>query len=95
MRRKASDEGSLPPLKLVVMSATLKVEDFTNNSRLFPRIEDKPALVTVPGRTYPVSIHHSKITELDDYGKLVARDIFLRASFYYQFDLTLLLQYLL
>ena len=72
MRRKASEEGSLPPLKLVVMSATLKVEDFTNNTRLFPRVEDKPALVTVPGRTYPVSIHHSKITELDDYGKLVA-----------------------
>ena len=71
MRRKASEEGSLPPLKLVVMSATLKVEDFTNNTRLFPRIEDKPALVTVPGRTYPVSIHHSKITELDDYGKYV------------------------
>lgn len=73
MRRKASEEGSLPPLKLVVMSATLKVEDFTDNKRLFPRVEDKPALVTVPGRTYPVSIHHSKITELDDYGKLVAR----------------------
>ena len=72
MRRKASEEGSLPPLKLVVMSATLKVEDFTDNKRLFPRVEDKPALVTVPGRTYPVSIHHSKITELDDYGKLVA-----------------------
>jgi HrpA-like RNA helicase len=75
MRRKASEEGSLPPLKLVVMSATLKVEDFTNNTRLFPRVEDKPALVTVPGRTYPVSIHHSKVTEVDDYGKLVSSGI--------------------
>jgi ATP-dependent RNA helicase DHX37/DHR1 len=24
--------------------------------------------VTVPGRTHPVTIHHSKVTELDDYG---------------------------
>jgi ATP-dependent RNA helicase DHX37/DHR1 len=72
MRRKAAEEGSLPPLKLVIMSATLKVEDFTENRRLFPKGEDgvvrEPALVKVPGRTFPVSIHHSKVTELDDYG---------------------------
>ncbi|KAL3823873.1 hypothetical protein ACHAXA_005455 [Cyclostephanos tholiformis] len=79
MRRKAAEEGSLPPLKLVIMSATLRVEDFVNNDRLFPeragggkdgaieRPSSKPALVTVPGRTHPVSIHHSKVTELDDY----------------------------
>ena len=73
MRSKASEEGSLPPLKLVIMSATLKVEDFTENTRLFPNSESssRPALVTVPGRTHPVSIHHSKVTELDDYGKCV------------------------
>ena len=73
LRRKAAAEGSLPPLKLVVMSATLRVEDFTNNTKLFPVGEDgahhKPALVTVSGRTHPVSIHHSKITELDNYGE--------------------------
>ncbi len=84
MRRRAAEEGSLPPLKLVIMSATLRVEDFVNNDRLFPekgetnevggdgateRRGSKPALVTVPGRTHPVSIHHSKVTELDGYGK--------------------------
>jgi hypothetical protein len=73
LRRRAAEEGSLPPLKLVVMSATLRVEDFTNNSRLFPvgddGVQHKPALVTVTGRTHPVSIHHSKITELDNYGE--------------------------
>jgi hypothetical protein len=73
LRRKAAEEGSLPPLKLVVMSATLRVEDFTNNSRLFPvgddGVQHKPALVTVTGRTHPVSIHHSKVTELDNYGE--------------------------
>lgn len=72
LRRKAAAEGSLPPLKLVIMSATLRVEDFTENTRLFPKGEDgaarQPALVKVPGRTFPVSIHHSKVTELDNYG---------------------------
>jgi ATP-dependent RNA helicase DHX37/DHR1 len=67
MRRKAAEEGSLPPLKLIIMSATLRVEDFTENERLFPDKNRRPALVKVPGRTYPVSIHHSKVTELDDY----------------------------
>ena len=69
LRRKAAEEGSLPPLKLVIMSATLRVEDFTENERLFPDKSRRPALVKVPGRTYPVSIHHSKVTELDDYEK--------------------------
>ena len=72
LRRKAASEGSLPPLKLVIMSATLRVEDFTENPRLFPKGDDgvvrQPALVKVPGRTFPVSIHHSKVTELDKYG---------------------------
>eukprot|EP00957_Ditylum_brightwellii_P201207 15324562-Ditylum_brightwellii.AAC.1 len=49
------------------MSATLRVEDFTANPRLFPG--SPPAVVTVPGRTFPVTIHHSKVTELDDHGK--------------------------
>mmetsp|Transcript_40648 Transcript_40648/g.61631 ORF Transcript_40648/g.61631 Transcript_40648/m.61631 type:complete len:197 (+) Transcript_40648:70-660(+) len=67
LRRKAAEEGSMPPLKLIVMSATLRVEDFTANPRLFPG--SPPAVVTVPGRTFPVTIHHSKVTELDDHGK--------------------------
>lgn len=50
------------------MSATLRVEDFTGNGQLFA--EDPPNVVRVAGRTYPVTIHHSKITELDDYEKV-------------------------
>jgi ATP-dependent RNA helicase DHX37/DHR1 len=69
-RKAASEEGSnIGPLKLVIMSATLRVEDFTENNRLFPNV--KLALVKVPGRTHPVTIHHSKITELDDYGMCI------------------------
>ena len=68
LRKKAALEyPSIVPLKLVLMSATLRVEDFTKNARLFPT--GPPAVVTVPGRTHPVTIHHSKVTELDDYGE--------------------------
>lgn len=68
LRKKAAEEDpSIPPLKLVLMSATLRVEDFTKNEKLFPT--GPPKVVTVPGRTHPVTIHHSKVTELDDYGK--------------------------
>ena len=67
-RKAAAEEGSgIGPLKLVIMSATLRVDDFSENRKLFPH--ETPALVIVPGRTHPVTIHHSKITELDDYGK--------------------------
>uniref|UniRef100_A0A6U0U7B8 RNA helicase n=1 Tax=Eucampia antarctica TaxID=49252 RepID=A0A6U0U7B8_9STRA len=65
LRRKAAAEGSLPPLKLIIMSATLRVEDFTGNDKLFPG--NPPVVVKVSGRTYPVTIHHSKLTELDNY----------------------------
>jgi hypothetical protein len=66
LRRQAQEEGSLPDLKLVIMSATLRVEDFTSN-RLF---STTPAVVRIPGRNFPVTIHHSKVTELDNYGAL-------------------------
>jgi len=66
LRKKAAlEDPTIPPLKLVLMSATLRVEDFTKNEKLFPT--GPPAVVTVPGRTHPVTIHHSKVTELDDY----------------------------
>lgn len=73
LRRKAALEGSLPPLKLVLMSATLRVEDFTGSGKLF--LEDPPNVVRVPGRTFPVTIHHSKTTELDDYEKIAYQKV--------------------
>lgn len=35
------------PLKLLIMSATLRVEDFTQNQRLFP--QPPPIIKVVPG----------------------------------------------
>jgi ATP-dependent RNA helicase DHX37/DHR1 len=47
------------PLKLVIMSATLRVEDFTNNSRLFKKT---PPCLHINARQYPVTIHFNKRT---------------------------------
>lgn len=67
-KQAAAEEHGLPPLKVIIMSATLRVQDFTNNNaNLFAT--SPPAVVTVPGRTHQVTIHHSKVTELDNYGK--------------------------
>ncbi|KAM7350528.1 putative ATP-dependent RNA helicase kurz [Cochliomyia hominivorax] len=47
------------PLKLIIMSATLRVEDFTSNSRLF---KIPPPLIKVEARQFPVTIHFQKRT---------------------------------
>lgn len=67
LRQQASEEpgSTIQPLRLVIMSATLRVQDFTDNPRLFATT--RPAVVQVPGRTFPVTIHHAKHTALDDY----------------------------
>lgn len=64
LRREASAELALPLLKLVIMSATLRVQDFTSDGLFL----EQPTVVRIPGRTFPVTIHHSKVTELDKYG---------------------------
>lgn len=51
------------PLKLIIMSATLRVEDFTKNTRLF---KVPPPVIKVDARQFPVTIHFNKITA-DDY----------------------------
>ncbi|XP_051279442.1 probable ATP-dependent RNA helicase DHX37 [Dicentrarchus labrax] len=52
------------PMKLLVMSATLRVEDFTDNTKLF-RIP--PPVIKVDARQFPVTIHFNKRTPLEDY----------------------------
>lgn len=58
----------LRPLKLIIMSATLRVEDFTTNTKLFHHPQYVPGVITIPGRTFPVIVHHNKVTELYNYG---------------------------
>lgn len=54
IRKKRND-----PLKLVIMSATMRVEDFVENAILF---RSPPRLIHVPTRQFPVQVHFSKFT---------------------------------
>lgn len=51
------------PLKLIIMSATIRVEDFTKNPVLF----QEPPVINIQARQYPVSIHFAKSTKSEDY----------------------------
>eukprot|EP00392_Amoebophrya_sp_AT5.2_P010868 g10935.t1 len=50
------------PLKLVIMSATLRVCDFTENERLF---SSPPPVVRIDAKTFPVTIHFDRFTSQD------------------------------
>ena len=58
-----SPEKLVFPLKLVLMSATLRVQDFTSG-RLFPA---PPPVIEVPTRQFPVTVYFAKKTEITDY----------------------------
>ncbi|XP_024025869.1 ATP-dependent RNA helicase DEAH13, partial [Morus notabilis] len=59
-----SPENQIFPLRLVLMSATLRVEDFISGKRLF---SNPPPVLEVPTRQFPVTTHFSKRTEIVDY----------------------------
>uniref|UniRef100_A0A0K0DDJ3 RNA helicase n=1 Tax=Angiostrongylus cantonensis TaxID=6313 RepID=A0A0K0DDJ3_ANGCA len=64
LSRIAPLRGKTPnPLRLIIMSATLRLEDFTHK-RLFPVLE--PKAVQVEARQFPVTVHFEKRTP-DDY----------------------------
>lgn len=70
-RRRARTEQELSvsgvtPLKLIVMSATLRVSDFTENRRLFSA---PPPVVHIGARQHPVTVHFNRRTVLQDYTK--------------------------
>ncbi|XP_026687448.1 probable ATP-dependent RNA helicase kurz [Diaphorina citri] len=50
------------PLKLIIMSATLRISDFTENTRLF---KTPPPVIQVDARQFPVTIHFNKKTPTD------------------------------
>uniref|UniRef100_A0A2P2KP63 RNA helicase n=1 Tax=Rhizophora mucronata TaxID=61149 RepID=A0A2P2KP63_RHIMU len=59
-----SPENMIFPLKLILMSATLRVEDFVSGRRLFP---NPPPVIEIPARQFPVTVHFCKRTEIVDY----------------------------
>ncbi|OJD16603.1 hypothetical protein AJ78_03243 [Emergomyces pasteurianus Ep9510] len=61
LRKTMSAENpSVKPLKLVIMSATLRISDFLQNENLFR--QGRPPLVQAEGRQYPVTVHFSRRT---------------------------------
>lgn len=60
--RKASGK----PLKVVIMSATLRMTDFTENKYLFPNpSKSSPAVVQIDNRMHSVVVHYERRTEED------------------------------
>jgi len=62
-----SDLTPIYPLKLIIMSATLRLSDFTENAALFPR--GPPPVLSIDTRQYPVSVHFHRFTPLRDYAR--------------------------
>ena len=59
-----NEEGKFVlPLRLIIMSATLRVTEFSEN-KIFSNLL-KPRIVEISTRQYPVHIYHSKKTEND------------------------------
>ncbi|KAK4646567.1 putative ATP-dependent RNA helicase DHR1 [Podospora bellae-mahoneyi] len=58
----AKEDPTTKPLKLIIMSATLRVEEFTQNTALF---ETPPRVIDVEGRQHEVTIHFAKKTRHD------------------------------
>ena len=61
--KNIKEEKNVLPLRLIIMSATLRVNEFSEN-KIFSGIL-KPRIVEISSRQYPVHIYHSKKTEND------------------------------
>lgn len=56
------EDPSVKPLKLIIMSATLRVEEFTQNIKLF---RSPPRVLDVEGRQHEVTVHFARKTRHD------------------------------
>ncbi|KAF1835235.1 P-loop containing nucleoside triphosphate hydrolase protein [Decorospora gaudefroyi] len=59
----AKKDAKNKPLKLIIMSATLRISDFTENKRLFR--SEPPPLIKAEGRQYNVVNHFARRTQRD------------------------------
>jgi len=57
-------KDSEKPLRLIIMSATLRVSDFAENTRLF---SFPPPIMSIEARQFPVTVHFSRRTEMSAY----------------------------
>ena len=59
----SKEDPKITPLKLIIMSATLRISDFMDNPNLFRR--GPPPLLQTEGRQHPVTIHFARRTQRD------------------------------
>lgn len=57
------EDEKIKPLKLIIMSATLRITDFLGNRNLFRN--GTPPLIQAEGRQYPVTTHFARRTQRD------------------------------
>lgn len=62
LRARRWMEGQGRPLRMIIMSATLRVEDFVGNVRLF---DEPPPVVEIDARQHPVVTHFNRRTSHD------------------------------
>ncbi|KAL1622992.1 putative ATP-dependent RNA helicase DHR1 [Neofusicoccum ribis] len=62
-RNLMKEDPKVKPLKLIIMSATLRISDFTENTRLFRT--GSPPLLKAEGRQFPVTVHFARRTRMD------------------------------
>ncbi|KAL8107342.1 hypothetical protein AgCh_023945 [Apium graveolens] len=74
LNNRTSPENKVYPLKLVLMSATLRIEDFVCGRRIF---SEPPPVIEVPARQYPVKEYFIKRTESVDYVGQAYKKVFL------------------
>lgn len=74
LRKEMSAEpgSNVSPLKLIIMSATLRVSDFTENKALF---SVPPPVLKIEARQFPVSVHFNRRTAFN-----YAEEAFRKAS---------------
>ncbi|KAI9789891.1 MAG: putative ATP-dependent RNA helicase DHR1 [Candelina submexicana] len=61
--RMSKADPNIKPLKLIIMSATLRISDFTKNNKLFRN--GPPPLLKTEGRQHPVTVHFARRTQRD------------------------------
>ena len=70
--RMAAEVSTSSRLKLIIMSATLRVADFAANRALFAA---PPLSISVPARQYPVTVHFARVTSTDDYARVAVAKV--------------------
>lgn len=74
--RQLTNDPSKKPLRLIIMSATLRVSDFAENTTLFPI---PPPILNIEARQFPVTIHYNRRTTHDYVNEAIKKTVKIHA----------------